>query len=223
MTRRATAIEELAGRIDSLTLDHPVRVAIDGVDAAGKTVLADELAENLSGLDRNVIRASVDGFHNPSSIRRRRGPDSPEGYFLDSFDYESLRKNLLDPLGPDGSGKFKRAVFNFRTDKPVDSPGEEAAPDSILIFDGVFLLRPELRACWDFSIFVRAEFSTTIRRALDRDAELFGSNEEALRRYNQRYVPGQEIYLSRVQPEDLATAVFDNDDPTSPTIHYAPS
>lgn len=41
------------------------RVGIDGVDGAGKTCLADELAGVLQAQGAPVIRASVDGFHRP--------------------------------------------------------------------------------------------------------------------------------------------------------------
>jgi uridine kinase len=69
-------------------------VAVDGVDGAGKTVFANSLARRLEVLGRPVIRAGIDGFHNPRSVRYRRGKDSPEGFFLDSFNYDSLKKDL---------------------------------------------------------------------------------------------------------------------------------
>jgi uridine kinase len=53
----------------ALAPDRIVRVAIDGVDGAGKTTFANELAEVVGGLGRPVIRASVDGFHNPRVVR----------------------------------------------------------------------------------------------------------------------------------------------------------
>lgn len=218
MTERKEVIRKIAGRIDSIRLDHPTRVGIDGVDAAGKTIFADELGATLLRSGRTVIRASIDGFHNPSAVRHQRG-DSPEGYFQDSFDYSDLRSVLLDPLGPGGSRSFRRVVFDFRTDTPVEAPIEEAARDSILLFDGVFLLRPEVRDCWDFSIFVHASFSTTVKRAISRDVELLGSEKEVVRRYTERYVPGQKIYLSEVDPERLASVVVVNEDPMAPAIH----
>jgi len=49
--------------------------------------LADVLAAPLARLGRPVIRASIDGFHNPGAIRYARGKFSPEGYYFDSFDY----------------------------------------------------------------------------------------------------------------------------------------
>ena len=56
---------ELAQRLVAVSPDRTIRVAIDGVDGAGKTTFADELGSSVSALGRPVIRASVDGFHNP--------------------------------------------------------------------------------------------------------------------------------------------------------------
>jgi uridine kinase len=41
---RKQAVDQLAALVAAIRLPHPVRVAIDGIDAAGKTTLADELA-----------------------------------------------------------------------------------------------------------------------------------------------------------------------------------
>jgi len=218
VTPRQQLVTGLAARVVGLRLPHPTRVAIDGVDAAGKTVLADELAEAVRRLRRPVIRASIDGFHNPREVRRRRGPLSPEGYFEDSFNYAALIEGLLAPLGPKGSRSFRPVVFDFRTDEPVTATAQNALPDSVLFFDGVFLLRDELRAHFDFSIFVRAAFEITIKRAEQRDVQLFGSVEQVRQRYRHRYIPGQELYLKTVQPERRASVVVDNDDPMRPTI-----
>jgi uridine kinase len=215
---RRELIRQLAARIASLSLSHPVRVAIDGVDAAGKTTLADELGRSIESLGRPVIRATIDGFHNPAVVRQRRGLTSPEGYLEDSFDYEALLEVLLRPLGPGGSFSFRRAVFDFRTDQPVQARLEQAAPDAILLFDGVFLLRSGLREHFDFAIFVRADFSVTIARAEQRDIELFGSMEEVRRRYLERYIPAQQIYLANVEPERWASVILDNNDPLRPVF-----
>jgi uridine kinase len=218
---RPELIRDLSSRITAINRSHPVRVAIDGPDAAGKTMLADELAAFIGGLGRSVIRASIDGFHNPAAIRHRRGPMSPEGFFHDSFDYQALVDVLLRPLGPGGSLGFRRAVFDFRADAPVDTLVERAAPGAILLFDGVFLLRPELRDHFDFSVFLRADFSATLARAEVRDLHLFGTVDEIRRRYNERYVPGQRIYFSSVEPGSWASVVVDNNDPQRPIIEPA--
>jgi uridine kinase len=209
---------ELARRIARVKRPHPLRVAIDGVDAAGKTTLADELVEPLTHLGRPVIRASIDGFHNPRAIRYARGESSGEGYFRDSFDHTALMAVLLRPLGPDGDRRYRRGVFDFRTDSPIDAPVQDAASDAVLLFDGVFLLIPDLRPYWDFSIFVRASFETTIARAELRDQQLFGTAAQVRQRYEERYIPGQRLYLAETQPQRHATLVVDNNDLNRPKL-----
>lgn len=164
----------LADRIHSTKRPHPVRVAIDGAAAAGQTMLADELVEPLVARGRPVIRASIDGFHRARAHRYRRGTDSPEGYFLDSFDHDAILANLLRPLGPGGSLRFRTAVFDHRSDRAASARERTARRRAVLVFDGVFLLRPELNDAWDFRVFLAADFDVTLRRAVQRDQALFG-------------------------------------------------
>jgi uridine kinase len=217
---RSVCVEQLATAIAVVRLDHPTRVAIDGVDGVGKTTLAEELVEPLRRKSRQVIRASVDGFHRPRAVRYQRGVDSAEGYFLDSFDYPVLRSELLDPLGPRGSRRFRSAAFDHRADQPVDVPEHMAAPDAILLFDGVFLQRPELAGSWDVRVWVDAPFHVTVPRAVNRDAA--GSDRVAViqTKYDCRYVPGQLQYFDRCRPRDSADIIFDNTDVENPEMHY---
>ncbi len=215
---RAALVERMAELIDAIQRSHPVRVAIDGPDAAGKTTLADELASALHVRGRTVIRASIDGFHRPRAERYRRGEDSAEGYYQDSFDHPALRRELLDPLGPGGTRRYRRAVFDFRLDAPQAVPPATAPDDAVLVFDGVFLLRPELVGCWDLTVFVSVGFDETLRRALERDVQLFGSREEVERRYRSRYIPGQRLYFAAAHPREAADLVVYNDDPARPLL-----
>jgi len=211
---RTVLLYVLADRITSLVSSHPIRVAIDGVDGVGKTTLADELVDPLRQRGRPVIRASIDGFHNPRSVRYRLGRSSPEGYVRDSFNHDALIAGLLRPLGPGGSRCYRRAVFDYRTDSAVEAPSEVAPPDAILLFDGVFLHRAELREYWDFSLFLDAPFDVTIARCARRD----GSSPDVNAPANRRYVEGQQIYLRESEPARRATLVVRNDDLSSPEI-----
>jgi uridine kinase len=215
---RPDLVAELASRIGRVRCPHPVRVAIDGVDAASKTTLADGLVRPLERAGRVVIRASIDGFHHSAAVRYQRGRSSAEGDFRDSFNHAQLVDTLLAPPGPGGGRRYRHAVFDFRLDQAVEAPVEEASPDAVLLFDGVFLLRPELRPCWDFSIFVRADFEVTVARAEARDHHLFGSDEQVRQRYAERFVPGQRLYLAEAQPEPHASVVVDNNDAAHPRL-----
>jgi uridine kinase len=200
---------------------HPARVAIDGIDAAGKTTLADELAERIRTRGRPVIRAGIDGFHNPKRIRYRRGAESPDGYYLDSFDLESLKSVLLKPLGPAGDRRYRIAVFNYREDAPLDSPIATAETHAVLLFDGIFLQRPELRPLWDFTIFVKVDFAVALERARHRDLSQYKTVADLEQRYALRYVPAQEQYLRDCQPDSLADMVIENNDPAHPFVETA--
>ncbi|HEY3887064.1 MAG TPA: hypothetical protein VGL73_00715 [Caulobacteraceae bacterium] len=214
--QRAEILREVAARVLELPATRVARVAIDGVDGAGKTVFADELASVLAPSRRPIIRASVDGFHNRREIRYRRGRSSPEGFYLDSYDYAALRRCLLDPLGPDGSGAYRTAAFDHLTDSPVGGETHLAAPNAILILDGLFLHRPELRGCWDLSVFLSVPFAVSIPRGAARGPG-FGSPDPAAES-NRRYVDGQRLYLEQAAPHDRADVVIDNTDLAAPKI-----
>ncbi|HET9506563.1 MAG TPA: hypothetical protein VFO81_01360 [Gaiellaceae bacterium] len=215
---RADVLAAVADRITTLSLSHPIRVAIDGPDTAGKTTLADELRLELTSRGRDVIRASIDGFHRPRQERYRQGRDSPMGYYEDSFDYGQLVEGLLDPLGPDGNRRYRAQVFDYLNDSPNRSAMMTATDHAVLLFDGVFLLRPELSGMWDLGIFLSIAFDEIVRRARVRDADVFGSAAEAEARYRARYVPAQRHYLRSVQPQDIADIVIANDDPNRPVL-----
>jgi uridine kinase len=212
---RRDLVSELARVICAVRAAGIIRVGVDGVDGAGKTTLGDELAAAVGDLGRPVIRASVDSFHNPRAIRYRRGRNSPDGFFLDSYDYGLLRGVLLDPLSPRGSGRYRVAAFDYVRDQPTLAPERVAAPDAVLIFDGIFLHRSELFGYWDYSIFLRVSFDTSIPRCAQARPEL---SPDPRAESNQRYVDGQRIYLRTCEPERLATIVIDNEDLDAPSV-----
>jgi uridine kinase len=194
------------------------RVAIDGKDAAGKTTLADHLASALVGGPAEVVRAGIDGWHNSEDIRYKRGRLSPEGYYLDSFDLPLLRRELLDPLEPTGSHEYRLARFDYQTDQRVEQNTRQVIGPAVLIFDGVFLLRPELADCWDLSIYVFVSPDVSIQRGIERDSQLMGGDQEAEDRYRRRYLPGQALYEAEVSPTSAADVVVDNSDFERPVI-----
>lgn len=216
--QRTELLASLARNVTSIGADRVLRVAVDGVDGAGKTMFADELAEAVEALGRPVVRAGVDGFHQPRAARYRRGPASPEGYFADSYDYPLLRKVLLDPLSPGGDRRYRAVAFDHRTDQPVDSPWKLAPPDAVLVFDGIFLHRPELREHWDFSVFLAVDFEVSMARCAARDGSPPDPDDAA----NRRYVEGQRLYLSQCRPAEHATVVVDNQELASPLVIETP-
>lgn len=107
MTPRQAVLQGVAERILRTPSAFVLRVAIDGVDGAGKTTFAAELTEILRASGREVIRASLDGFHHSKEVRYRLGRGSPEGFYRDSYDYGAFKSLLLDPLSPGGAGRYR--------------------------------------------------------------------------------------------------------------------
>ena len=212
--KRSQLLKTLTENILQIQHTRPLLVAIDGRDAAGKSILAKELAENLRRRGANVIEASIDGFHNPREYRYKRGRDSPKGYYLDSFNHEILKKQLLDPLKT-GDLRVRLKAFDYTVDEVLESPVVEVQPDVVLVFDGVFSLRPELRDYWDYSIYLYVDEEESLRRGLARNQ---GDEEEAKHRYEVRYIAGQRLYYSEADPLKHASIIIDNNDPENPLI-----
>jgi uridine kinase len=144
------------------------------------------------------------------------GRNSPDGFFLDSFNYAGLRDALLDPLSPGGSGAYHTAIFDYRRDVPVYSPARQADADAVLVFDGVFLLCPELRRYWDVAVFLDVDFRISVPRLIERDPRLGPPDPAAPE--NRRYVEGQRRYLKECEPRRRANFVVDNGDLANPRI-----
>ncbi|MFI6789143.1 hypothetical protein ACIBG4_17635 [Nonomuraea sp. NPDC050383] len=158
---RGDLMGRLAEATESVTTTHPLRVAIDGPPAAGKTTLADELAA--------VLRA--------------------QGHDID-------------------------------TDTPLSPPVTTAPADAVLLFDGVFLLRPELIDRWDLRIFVSVPFGRTVGRAQIRGTALAGSaagTTDIERCWRNRYIPSQQLYFATARPTDHADIIVYNDELLRPS------
>jgi uridine kinase len=215
---RPALLKQLVDAVLAVRCPHPVRVGIDGVDTAGKTSLADELADLLADCGRPVLRASLDDFHNPKVVRRRQGYENPDGFYEDSYNYPLLKDSLLTPLGSGGSLRIKTAAHDVFHETPIEMEWQTTTADALLLLDGIFLQRPELTGCFDYVIFLEVNFDTVLTRAVQRDTQLLG--DEVLQRYVQRYIPGQQRYLAECLPAQRANAVLLNDDLHNPQLRF---
>lgn len=207
------AVNHVADRIIGVPIAGP-RVAIDGPDGAGKTHFADALAAVLQDRRRPVARISIDDFHNVRAVRYRQGRHSPLGFWEDSYNYERFRSDVLEPFGPEGSRLFRRASYSHVTDEILDPPFETTDPTAILIVDGIFLQRLELRPQWDLTVFLDVKFTETARRMALRDGTSPDPDHLSMR----RYVEGQREYSRQCQPQQRATILIDNNNLHAPKI-----
>ncbi len=217
MSKRLHFIQELGQEIILQTQlkDKVFKIAIDGTDGAGKSTFGDAMANYLKSQGMAIIRSSSDFFHNSRSVRYRLGRHSPEGYFLDSFNYPQLKKLLLEPLSQDPPQAYVDRYFDHRSDQVVQTLPQQVEGKAILVFDGIFLHRPELVQYWDYSIFLNVSRPESLRRCFVRDGN--GSpNMDAPE--NRRYVVGQKLYLEQCQPMKLVSVVVNNEDWECPFV-----
>jgi len=212
--RRRQLLAEVADRVLAVAGAGGARVGVDGVDGAGKTTFAAELAAALRSRGRETVHLSADGFHQQRARRHRRGRDSAEGFWLDSYDYAALRTGVLEAFGSGGSGRYREASHDLASDRLLDGPWHEAPSNAILVLDGLFLHRDELVQEWDFSIFLRVPFAVSVARMAERD----GTDPDPGHAGNSRYVGGQRLYFEACSPWDRASLVIDNTTLTEPRI-----
>lgn len=206
--------QQIAEAILALPADRVRRVAIDGVDGAGKTHFADALATELTGRGAHVIRASADGFLETPRTRHRRGRDSAEGFFRDSFDYGRMCRLLLDPLSARGNREYVREVYDPKREREVKRLPELAPPDAILVLDGIFTHRDELIRYWDYSVWLECPFEVSIPRGAGRG---YGDPDPRSPK-NRRYIEGQRLYMEECHPRERASIVIDNADLKKPAV-----
>jgi len=191
----------------------PVRgrmiLAIDGIDGAGKTRFADAVALEAERSGIAVFRASIDGFHRPRVKRYARGRESGEGFYRDSYDYSAFKRSLIEPFRMGGSTAFVPAVFDVTRDSWVEPTWLTGPEDALLVVDGIFLHRPELRDLWNYSVWLEVDSAIAAERMRERDGE-----SEA----GERYATGQAIYIAEARPADVSSVIVDNNDFESPFI-----
>ncbi|MBL1421106.1 MAG: uridine kinase [Alphaproteobacteria bacterium] len=214
MLERQKFLNQLVGRILAAQNDGILRVAINGVDGSGKTRLADELTPLLRAEGVNVIRASIDGFHNPRAIRYAKGKNSAEGFYHDSFDLKVFQNLLLKPLSQDGNLHYKTTAFDHVTDSVVDMPFIIAKPPAILLVDGIFLFNEVLKEDFELKIFLDVAFEVSYARMAARD----GSPANPHAAENKRYYEGQKLYLAECKPRQQADILIDYNDLETPRL-----
>jgi uridine kinase len=193
-------------------------LAVDGPDGAGKTRFADELATVLRKRGVAVFRASIDGFLRPRSERHARGRTG-ETCYVDSHDYSTFRRVLVEPFRMGGSAGFVLEAFDARRDARVEPKWVTAPPDAVLIVDGVFLNRPELSGIWNYSVWLDVPADVAFARVAERD----GTDPDPEAESNRRYADAQRLYRGVVDPRTKASAILDNADLEHPRRVFADS
>jgi uridine kinase len=111
-----------------------------------------------------------------------------------------------------GSTGFQLAAFDLERDAPTESDWTSGPADAVLIVDGVFLQRPELRDLWTFTVWLDVPDELGVLRSGERD----GTDLDPASEFNRRYLGAQELYRTEADPVGGADAVIELREPDAP-------
>jgi hypothetical protein len=181
-------VEELADRFAGERPTGRLRVAVDGAPAAGPAALADALVDPL-----RVLR--------PASVRLESGRTNPDSFYDGWLDEPALRREVLDPAGPGGSGRIVTRLWDARADRATREPYSELAPTAVVLVSGPLLLGGGLP--FDASVHLEMSAAALARRTPPED------------RWT---LPAYARYEGEVDPASFADVVVRLNDPRRPAL-----
>jgi uridine kinase len=170
-------------------------VGIDGLGGSGKSILTEKIRQQLEVARFTLAIVHNDDFFLPSTSRSQLPVFiKPIG---SDFDWMRLREQVLLPLR---SGKIAKYA---RYDWPSDHLGEyhEIQPQGVVLIEGVYSTRAELRDLFDFRIWVDCPRELRLSRGLARDAHTARS------RWVDDWMPAEDRYCSEQRPRTFAHAI----------------
>ncbi len=149
-----TLVENLGARIADVL--GRVRVAVDGADASRPADLADALVAPLQLRGRQVVRVRSSDHLRPASLRYERGRSDPDSFYDDWLDAEGLAREVLEPLGPAGSGRIRARRWDASLDRASRTGFDDVPEDGVVILSGPLLLGRGL----PFDVTIHLDLST---------------------------------------------------------------
>ena len=184
------AIDDILARL------HPVAgrafvVALDGPGGSGKSTLARELA---AAYDGPAAVVEGDDFYADLDDDYRAGLDAKDGY-REYFDWQRLRDQVFVPARQGRPVKYQRYDWdNARMGDWVTVPGVE-----LLLIDGVYSSRPELRGYADLVLWVTTSEEERVRRQFER-----AQNQGV---WIKRWMAAESYYLDNIHQPGSAEVV----------------
>lgn len=180
--------------------DWPFLVAIDGLSGAGKTTMV----EQLRGIATNEVVLHIDDFIVERHRRYATGQSEAMEYYALQWDVELLVETLFKPLR-EGQTNLMLPYYE-RDQDAVNMRTIEIAPNTLVLIEGIFLLRDEWRPYFDYIVYLDCPREVRYERVLNRDTYI-GDLSERLAKYERRYWPGEAHYIKTINPQAQADQI----------------
>ncbi|MBD8078428.1 uridine kinase [Cellulosimicrobium arenosum] len=178
-----------------------VRVLVDGHPTTHPEALADALVAPLRAAGRPAARIRVADFWRPASLRLERGREDPDALLDDRIDVSGLNREVLDAVGPGGSGRYLPSLRDPVTDRATRAGYVEAEPGLVVVLAGSLALGRGLAT--DLAVHLAVRPATLERRTAPDDAWSLA----AYARYEQE-----------TRPQEVADVVVRVDDARRPAM-----
>ena len=134
--------ERLVGEVAGLVAGRAgrVRLAVDGAPPTRPVDLAHRAATELRTRGRAVVVVAAADYLRPASVRLEYGREDPDEFLDGWLDDAGLRREVLDPAAPDGSGRVLPRLWDAVTDRAFRDRYVELPADGVVILAGGLLL-----------------------------------------------------------------------------------
>lgn len=156
MSVKANVPTDLVMELVAACPARPLVIALDGPSAAGTSTLATDLGLRLAA---SVVEG--DDFHRDMPEEQRWSLNAAQGV-EEYFDWQRLRHEVLEPLC---AGRLARYhPFSWRPGGGLDDRIVTVAPTPVIIVEGVYTGRPQLRDLVDLAVLVETPAEERRRR-----------------------------------------------------------
>lgn len=193
--------EHIVSKHNKYYVNRPFIVAIDGLSGAGKTTFVNQLKNKLD----HIFVIHMDDHIVEREKRYDTGYEQWYEYYQLQWDTHFLEEHLFKKLHQN-ERELHLPFYNKDQDSCVNKT-IHLPPDTIVIIEGVFLLREEWKNYYDYIIFLDCPKEVRYERVLQRDTYI-GDKAEIAKKYRERYWIAEEYYLNKQSPLKLAHSIF---------------
>ncbi|MFB9740111.1 uridine kinase [Pseudonocardia sulfidoxydans] len=186
-----TTRDALAARIaeSALRRDGRVRLVVDGPPPTDPLGLAGSVADVLRAAGRPPVVVDAGDWLRPASVRLEYGRTDPDMYLAGWLDEGALRRELLEPADPAGSGRVLRRFHDAGRDRAFRDGYLELSDGAVVLVAGTLLLGRGLP--FDMAVHLRMS-AAALQRRLPEDLAWTAA---AYERYEAEWFPAEAADL----------------------------